>query len=98
MPDVGDFVPELVCMGVDLIICGVLYKAYSTTNSILRDLTSSPQLPIDEHLRSTIENHASSVAGGEASCYSIPYAVIRGDVSPLGKTVSSAYATDMVVH
>ena len=96
MPDVGEFVPELVCMGVDLIICGVLYKAYSTTNSILRDLTNSPQIPIDDHLRTNIENHSSSVANGDASSYSIPYAVVRGDVSPLGKTVSSAYATDMV--
>jgi len=96
MPDIGEFVPELVCMGVDLIICGVLYKAYSTTNSILRDLTNSPQIPIDDHLRTNIENHSSSVANGDASSYSIPYAVVRGDVSPLGKTVSSAYATDMV--
>jgi hypothetical protein len=97
MPDIGEFVPELVCIGVDLVICGVLYKAYSTTSSILRDLTSSPQIPIDDHLRSTIENHTASVANGDASSYSIPYAVIRGDVSPLGKTVCSSYSTDMVV-
>lgn len=96
MPDIGEFVPELVCIGVDLVICGVLYKAYSTTSSILRDLTSSPQLPIDDHLRSSIENHAASLANGDASSYSIPYAVIRGDVSPLGKTVCSSYSTDMV--
>ena len=97
MPDIGEFVPELVCIGVDLVICGVLYKAYSTTSSILRDLTSSPQLPIDEHLRSSIETHAASVANRDASSYSIPYAVIRGDVPPLGKTVCSSYSTDMVV-
>ena len=96
MPDVGDFVPELVCMGVDFVICGVLYKAFSTTNSILRDLSGSPQIPIDDNLRTVIENHAASVPSGDASSYTIPYAVVRGDVSPLGKTVCSSYSTDMV--
>ena len=98
MPDIGEFVPELVCMGVDLIICGVLYKAYSTTNSILRDLSSSPQVPIDENIRSTIQNHATSIPSGDASSYTIPYAVVRGDVSPMGKTVCSSYSTDMVAN
>ena len=27
MSTVGDFVPELVCLGVDLAICGALYTA-----------------------------------------------------------------------
>ena len=26
MPELGEFVPELLCLGVDLVICGVLYK------------------------------------------------------------------------
>jgi len=96
MPDIGEFVPELVCMGVDLVICGVFYKAYSTTTSILRDLSSSPQVPIDDNIRTTIENHATSVSNGDGSSFTIPYAVVRGDVSPMGKTVCSSYSTDMV--
>jgi len=96
MPDIGEFVPELVCMGVDFIICGVLYKAYSTTNNILRDLSRAPQIPIDDHLSSSIQDHSSSVANGDATTYSIAYAVIRGDVSPLGKEVISSYSADMV--
>ena len=96
MPDIGEFVPELVCMGVDLVICGVFYKAYSTTTSILRDLSSSPQVPIDDNIRTTVENHATSVSNGDGSSFTIPYAVVRGDVSPMGKTVSSSYSTEMV--
>jgi len=95
MPEIGEFIPELVCMGVDLIICGVLYKAYSTTNNILRDLNIAPKISIDDQLKKSIEMHPSSeICNGDN--ITIPYAVVRGEVAPLGKTVCSSYSSDLV--
>ena len=28
MPEVSDFVPELVCLGIDVAICGVIYLCF----------------------------------------------------------------------
>ena len=97
MPEIGEFIPELVCMGVDLIICGVLYKAYSTTNNVLRDLNIAPKISIDDQLKRSIEMHPSSeICHGDN--ITIPYAVIRGEVAPLGKTVCSSYSSDLVTY
>ena len=30
MPEVSDFVPELVCLGIDVAICGVIYLCFPT--------------------------------------------------------------------
>jgi len=92
MPVWGDFVPELVCMGVDFATCLLLYKAYDSTNWLLKELTSAPQISIDEHLQSRISNHPSSLLSDEGATSTIPFAVVRGEVAPLGKTVTSAYA------
>ena len=35
IPDMSDLVPELICLGVDAVICGILYKVYSDTNSTI---------------------------------------------------------------
>lgn len=96
MPSMGDFVPEIVCMGVDLSICMVLYKVYQSTNNLLRDLTSAPQIPIDEHLSSRISNHPSCVTSEEGAVSCLPFAVVRGDVAPMGRTVCSAYGSGVM--
>ena len=96
MPDVGDFVPELICVGVDFLICGVLYKVYRTTNNVLRDLSTVPQINIDENIRTSIENHGQSVSDLQTGTVTLPYAAIRGLVTPLGKTVVSTYPEDSI--
>jgi len=96
MPELSDFVPEIICMGIDLIICGALYKGYSSANKYINDLTSAPQISIDDHLRSHIENHPRAQVAEDGESVVLPFAVVRGDVAPLGKAVSSSYATQMV--
>jgi len=90
----ADFVPELLGIGVDLIICGCLYKAINSTNNLIRDLSSSPQISIDENLHLTIQNHPSCVSVGETK--TIPFATIKGDVMPMEKALTSNYAKDMM--
>ena len=33
LPDLSDMVPELICLSVDTLICGILYTAYTYNNS-----------------------------------------------------------------
>lgn len=35
LPDMTEIIPELVCIGIDAVICGILYKVYSDTNSAI---------------------------------------------------------------
>jgi len=93
---IGEFVPEILCLGVDLIICGVVYKAWNSTNAVIRDLTAAPQIQINDQLKISIENNSSSLMREDGSTFTIPYAIVRGDVSPLGKSVCSTYSSEMV--
>jgi hypothetical protein len=36
MPDVGDFLPELICLGVDAVVCAAIYAAYSSASSVIK--------------------------------------------------------------
>jgi hypothetical protein len=36
MPELGDFVPELICLGVDAVICAGLYHAYSSLSTVIQ--------------------------------------------------------------
>merc|ERR1719187_247610 len=40
----------------------------------------------------SVENHPSTVRSADLSSLVLPYAAVRGEVQPLGKTVTSAYA------
>ena len=42
IPDMSDLVPELICLGVDAVICGILYKVYSDTNSTIEAVKVRP--------------------------------------------------------
>ena len=93
----ADFIPELIWIGVDLLICGGLSKAINSTNNLIRDLSTSPQIPIDDQLQSKIQNHPSCISGCDPNTQTIPYAIIRGEVAPIEKALDSNYATDMVI-
>ena len=93
----GDFVPELVCMGIDLCICGGLYMAAKSADDMIRTLSTSPQVTIDEDLQQSIQNHPSCIINGDSNTKTLPYAIIRGDVAPIEQALTSNYATDMVI-
>lgn len=92
MPEVGELVPELICLGIDMAICGALYAALRSTSSTLQQLAAAPELPLDENMLASVENHPSTVRSADLSSLVLPYAAVRGEVQPLGKTVTSAYA------
>ena len=48
MPSVADFLPEIICLGVDCIVCGVLYSAYFFTNRAIRSISSAVQFDLDK--------------------------------------------------
>jgi len=90
MPSWGDFAPELICLGVDLTICLILRKAYNATDDLIKDLKTAPHIDIDEHLVSRICNHPEG-SSPQDGVRSLPYAVVRGEVTPLGRTLSPIY-------
>jgi len=92
MPEVADFVPELVCLGIDVAICGAVYTALRGTSTVLRQLSAAPELPLDEQLVASLENHPAAVRSAVNNTVRLPYAAVRGEVDSLGKTVTSAYA------
>lgn len=96
MPDLSDFVPELVCLGIDCMFLGGIYMGYKSANRHIKELLSAPHINIDEHLQSQIENHPLSQMSDDGSTHVLKYAVVRGDVTPLGRAVSSSYAPQMV--
>ena len=30
-----EFIPDMICFGVDILICGVIYKVYSKTHTLI---------------------------------------------------------------
>lgn len=36
LPDFSDLIPELICIGIDVAICGILYKVYTVNNGSIR--------------------------------------------------------------
>lgn len=92
MPSWADFAPELVCLGVDLTICLILRKVYNSTDALIKDLNSAPSIEIDEHVGSRISNHPGSSCQ-EDGVSRLPYAVVRGEVTPQGRTISPIYGT-----
>jgi len=94
MPDIGEFIPEIICLGVDVLICGVIYKVYTSTTNIIKDLSDVPEISIDENLEGTLKHHPKKVEDAISETVCLPYAVIRGNVTPLGKTVTSSYSAE----
>lgn len=96
MPEMGDFLPELICLGVDAVVCAALYHAYSSVSMAIQDLKDAPVIAINEHMKEQIASSTVSEVMPDGLGLSLPYAAVRGEVSPLGKTVSSAYAPEAV--
>ena len=96
MTNVSDFIPELIGLGVDALICAFLYKGLNAYSRLLLDLSSATQIDIEDHLKAKVEGHEDSIHDGESSNVIIPYAAIRGTVQPLGKVISSTYSPDQV--
>ena len=91
MPDWADFVPELVCLGVDLVIAGVLCKCYENANKVVRDLNSATQLTVDSGLKDGIRSHPEAMVDEANDTVTVPYVALRGVVTPLGKSVISLH-------
>ena len=96
MTNVSEFIPELIGVGVDAVICALLYKGLSASSRLLKDLSSASQIDIEDNIKAKIEAHDSSIHNKESSNVIIPYAAIRGTVHPLGKVISSTYSPDQV--
>jgi len=92
----GDFLPELVCMGVDMVICGVLHMAIKSAENSIKDLSNAPEIVINEDLIKSIQNHPSCIVDEESNTKTLPYATIRGDVAPMEQAINSNYAEDLV--
>ncbi|BFF99285.1 mitochondrial E3 ubiquitin protein ligase 1 [Drosophila madeirensis] len=71
---------ECVGLGVDLVILGLCVREYMHNKKVARLLKSAPQYNIDGNLRSIVERKVDK---------SIPYAVIRGTVTPMGVPLRS---------
>ena len=41
LPTISDFIPEIVCLGVDCLVCGILYSAYFFTNRAITSVSSA---------------------------------------------------------
>ena len=41
MPSVSDFLPEIICLGIDCAVCGILYSAYYFTNRAVSSIASA---------------------------------------------------------
>ena len=96
MTNVSDFIPELIGVGVDAVICALLYKGLNASSRLLKDLSSASQIDIEDHLKARVEANDASIHYRESSSVIIPYAAIRGTVQPLGKVISSTYSPDQV--
>ena len=96
MTNVSEFIPELIGVGVDAVICALLYKGLSASSRLLKDLSSATQIDIEDNIKAAVEAQETSIHNRESSSVIIPYAAIRGTVHPLGKVISSTYSPDQV--
>ncbi|XP_030385095.1 mitochondrial E3 ubiquitin protein ligase 1 [Scaptodrosophila lebanonensis] len=76
-----DFVHESVALGVDLLILGLCVREYVNLKRTAVVLKSAPQYNIDAELKTIVEKQRDK---------KIPYAVIRGTVTPIGVPLRSA--------
>ncbi|EDV38877.1 uncharacterized protein Dana_GF25023 [Drosophila ananassae] len=75
-----DFLHESVALGVDLVILGLCVREYMQYKRTAQVLKTAPQYSIDGDLKSVVEKHRDK---------KIPYAVIRGTVTPIGVPLRS---------
>jgi len=88
-PSLSDFVPELVCLGVDAVVATILYSAYNVAANSISHIKGAASLELPEKekggesLGQVVRDHPNAVANpdnpGEVS---LAYAVVRGNVVP----------------
>uniref|UniRef100_A0A0K8TS00 RING-type E3 ubiquitin transferase n=1 Tax=Tabanus bromius TaxID=304241 RepID=A0A0K8TS00_TABBR len=75
-----EYLNEGIVLGLDLLILGLCYKEYCSYKQTLKALKGAPQLPLDDSLKSYVQQQKDQ---------KVPYAVIRGTVSPIGAPIKS---------
>ncbi|XP_052847313.1 mitochondrial E3 ubiquitin protein ligase 1-like isoform X2 [Drosophila gunungcola] len=78
-----EFFNDCVAVGVDLILLGFCVREYVNCKRTLQLLRTAPQYNIDGQLKSLVEKQP----GGK-----VPYAVIRGMVTPIGDPRPTQYS------
>lgn len=76
-----EFLHESVALGVDLLILGLCAREYVHYKRTAKVLKAAPQYNIDGDLKSVVERQRDK---------KIPYAVIRGTVTPIGVPLRSS--------
>ncbi|KAH8239548.1 hypothetical protein KR032_005415 [Drosophila birchii] len=76
-----DFFHEAIALGIDLVILGLCAREYVHYKRTAQLLKTAPQYNIDSNLKSLVERQNEK---------KIPYAVIRGTVTPIGVPLRSA--------
>ncbi|XP_017843810.2 mitochondrial E3 ubiquitin protein ligase 1 [Drosophila busckii] len=77
-----DFLHESVALGVDLLILGLCVREYAKCKNNAKQLRAAPQYNIDSDLKSLVARQRDK---------KIPYAVIRGTVTPMGVPLRSSF-------
>nr|ACO14654.1 RING finger protein C1orf166 [Caligus clemensi] len=93
IPPIGDFIPELLCLGVDGIICSCPYLSYRDKAKTLEELRNAPILKLNSHLKSEIESKGSLSEDGES--IAVSYAFIRGLVEADKLPLDSIYRPEL---
>ncbi len=95
LPDWTEIAPELICIGVNAAICGVLYKFYTSDNSTIEKIKAAPELILSDSettvgIRDFV-NHHGKTSGENSNEVAVPYAVIEGNVTPVKSLLESHY-------
>ncbi|EDV96805.1 mitochondrial E3 ubiquitin protein ligase 1 [Drosophila grimshawi] len=77
-----DFIHESVALGVDLLILGLCVREYASYKNTVKVLKAAPQYNIDGELKNIVARQHDK---------KIPYAVIRGTVTPIGVPLRSSF-------
>ncbi|XP_067647662.1 mitochondrial E3 ubiquitin protein ligase 1 [Eurosta solidaginis] len=75
-----DFIPESVLLGFDVLILGLCVREYVSYKKHINCLKDAPQLVINNDLKDLVSRSKDK---------KIPYAVLRGTVSPIGVPLRS---------
>ena len=51
LPTISDFIPEIVCLGVDCLVCGILYSAYVFTNRAIASVSSAASFDLEKKVK-----------------------------------------------
>jgi len=88
MPELSDFAVELVSLGVDAIVCTVIYQGFKHVKKTLKDVKTAPVLPYQAlnngvALAELVESHPDVVRELDTGESKLPYVILRGEVAPV---------------